>query len=85
MKLRKIAQMAWVWDWHALMIAQHLSYDSLGDRLKALQQLQLHPAGVIDGFPDWIQILGSKTFSTHTFTRSSSSSGGGGSSVMLLL
>ena len=52
--------MAWVGDWHAVMMDQSLSYDSLSDRLKALRQLQLHPPGVIDGFPDWIQISGSK-------------------------
>ena len=60
MKLRRIAQMAWVGDWHAVMMDQSLSYDSLSDRLKALRQLQLHPPGVIDCFPDWIQISGSK-------------------------
>ena len=62
------AHQAWVGGWHTVMIviAQHLSYDSFSDRLKALRKLQLHPPGAIDGFPDWIQILGNyKNASLH--------------------
>ena len=54
--MKSVARMAWVWDWHAVMIARNLSYDSLSNRLKALRQL---PPDLIDGFPDWIQITGS--------------------------